>query len=199
MPQIPKIIRTTLSVRISLMVVLAMAILLMISMIVMLYYSRKAVKEEATQKALVTLDCAMHSIDNILLSVEQTTGNIYFNMLPHLDNPDMMFTYARKLVETNPYVAGCAIAFKENYYKGRKQFMTYMHHAGKDIVSDNKFAGTPYTEQSWFKQPMETGKIGWMNPLKGMQTKEAPIITFCLPIYEGMAPTSQKISVSPWA
>jgi sensor histidine kinase YesM len=190
MLQLPKIIKKTLSVRIGLMVVTAMTFLLMATMIVMLVYSRKAVKEEATQKALVTLDCTIRSIDNILLNVEQTTGNIYFNMLPHMDDPDMMFIYARKLVETNPYVVGCAIAFKEDYFKGRHQFMAYMHlddsanvaYASTKIVSDEMFANEPYTRQSWYTQPMEARQAGWMNPLNNMDTDEAPIITFSLPI-----------------
>ena len=38
------------------MIVFSMAILLMASLAVMLYYSRKAVKEEATQKAAQTLE-----------------------------------------------------------------------------------------------------------------------------------------------
>ena len=190
MLKLPKIIRTTLSVRIALMVISATVLLLMASMTVMLIYARKAVKEEATQKASVTLDYTTHSIDNILLSVEQTTGNIFFNMLPHLNNPDMMFVYARKLVETNPYVAGCAIAFKEDYYKGHKTFMAYLHHvdsagvayADTEVGTDDMFGNTPYTQQSWFTQTIETGKMGWMNPLKDMKTDEAPIFTFCLPI-----------------
>ena len=190
MLRLPTIIKRTLSVRIGLMVVIAMALLLMASMIVMLYYSRKAVKEEAIQKASQTLEGTIHNIDNILLSVEQTSGNIYFNMFQNLDKPDMMFTYARKLVETNPYVAGCAIAFKEDFYPGRKQFMAYVHradsagiaYADTDIIPDDQFADSPYTEQIWFTKPMETGKVGWLNPLKGIKSEEAPILTLCLPI-----------------
>ena len=190
MLKLPKIIRTNLSVRIGLMVISATALLLMASMTIMLIYARKAVKEEATRKASVMLDYTTHSIDNILLSVEQTTGNIYFNMQPYLNNPDMMYVYARKLVETNPYVAGCAIAFKEDYFKGHKLFMAYFHHADSagiayadtDVEIDDMFGNTPYTEQSWYANPMKTGKVGWTNPLKGMETSEAPIITFCLPI-----------------
>lgn len=167
-----------------------MAILLMVSMTVMLYYSRRAVKEEAVQKALQTLEGTIHHIDNILLSVEQTSGNIYFNMLQSLDEPEMMFTYARKVVETNPYVAGCAIAFKEDFYPGRHGFMAYVHradsagmaYADSKIVTDDMFADLPYTEQAWFTRPMETGKVEWLNPLKGIKSDEAPIMTLCLPI-----------------
>jgi methyl-accepting chemotaxis protein len=166
----------------------------------MLYFSRQTLKQEALQSAEQTLEGMVYNIDNIMLSVEQTTGNIYFSMLAHIDDPDMMFTYAKKLVETNPYVAGCAIAFKEDYYKGRKQFMAYMHHADSagvayadsDIERDDMFAETSYTEQRWFTQPMATGKAEWMNPLKGMTINEEPIFTFCLPL---IGPDGKPIGV----
>ena len=187
----PKTIYRNLSVRLSLMVVLAIAILLSLSLAIMLYFSRQTLKQEALQNAEQTLDGMIYNIDNIMLSVEQTTGNIFFSMAPHMDNPDLMFIYARKQVETNPYVAGCAIAFKEDFYKGRKQFMVYVHHADSagvayadsDIEPDDMFADTPYTEQRWFTQPLATGRAEWMNPLRDMTTNEEPIFTFCLPLF----------------
>ena len=101
MLQLPKIINRTLSVRLSLIVVFSMAILLMASLTAMLHYSRKSIKEEALQKASQTLEGTVQRIDNILLGVEQSMGNIYFNMLPFLNQPDMMFTCCRELVEAN--------------------------------------------------------------------------------------------------
>ena len=49
------------------MIVLAMSILLLASMVCMLYFSRKAVKEEATLSAQQTLDGTISRIDNVLL------------------------------------------------------------------------------------------------------------------------------------
>lgn len=187
--RLPKIINKTLSVRLSLIVVSAMAILLMATLTVMLYYSKKALKEEALEKVSQTLEGTVQSIDNILLSVEQTTGNIYFSLISHLDQPDMMFTYSRQLVESNKCVAGCAIAFKENYYKGHDLFMSYFRReniGGRDtIIQAETFANGPYTEQAWYSEPMKSGKPGWLNPMLdlGKDTGEAPIVTFCLPIY----------------
>lgn len=190
MQRLLKIINKTLSVRISLMVVFAMAILLMASLVIMLYFSRKAVKEEALHKASETLESVVQRIDNILLSVEQTTGNFYFNMVPDLNSPDMMYTFATKLVETNPYVAGCAIAFREDYFPGHKYFMAYVHHAdsggvaysGREIVRESVFGSIPYYKQVWFTKPMATFKPQWLNPLAGMESDEVPILTFSLPL-----------------
>lgn len=190
MLRLSKIINKTLSVRLSLIVVLSMAILLMASLMVMLFFSRKALKEEAIQKASQTLEGTVQRIDNILLSVEQAAGNIYFTMYPHLGRSDMMTTYCRELVEANPYVTGCAIAFRPNYYPGHELFMAYMHRAsvadGDSIVQSETFANTPYTEQVWFTRPMQTGLAGWVDPYMGMDVTQDTerLITFSLPFYD---------------
>ena len=161
-------IKKTLSVRISLMVVSAMAILLMTSLAVMLHYSRKAVKEEALHTAAQTLDGAVQHIDNILLSVEQTTGNIYFGLPGHFDQPEMMLTYCNELWKNNPYIDGCAIALKPNYYKDHEYFMAYVHNDSTGISHRS------YADQKWYSDPMASMLPKWM--------KADSLITFCLPI-----------------
>ena len=190
MLRLPKIIRRTLSVRISLMVVFAMGLLLIASMGIMLHYSRKAVKEEELQKASQTLEGTVQRIDNIMLSVEQATGNIYFSILPHLDRQDKLDEFCRKLVESNPYIQGCAIAMKEDFYKDHKLFMAYYHRkVGKDkyysneLTKSDTFADHPYTQQRWYTHPMETGMAEWTPPLTEVRTDIEPLITFSLPIY----------------
>ena len=190
MLQLPKIIRRTLSVRISLMVVIAMGLLVMASMGVMLHYSRKAVKEEALQKASQTLEATVQRIDNIMLSVEQASGNIYFSILPHLGRQDKLDEFCRKLVESNPYIQGCAIAMKEDFYKDRKLFMAYYHRkVGENkqysdkLTKSDTFADQSYTQQQWYTHPMETGMAEWMPPLAEVRTDIEQLITFSLPIY----------------
>ena len=82
MARLPKVIRGTLSFRLSLRVLLALATLLLAALLIMFRYSRKAVKEEALMDAQQTLEATVERIDNILLSVEQGAGNVYWKMLP---------------------------------------------------------------------------------------------------------------------
>ena len=84
MPKMPKLLTKTLSLRLSVIIVGATALLLLASLGVMFYFSRKALKQEALQNAEQTLEGTVQHIDNILLSVEQATGNIYFSLLYHL-------------------------------------------------------------------------------------------------------------------
>ena len=172
MLQLPRLIKRHLSLRISLMVVFAMAILLMASLIVMLHYSRKAVKEETIHRAMETLEGTVTRIDNILLSVEQSIGNIFYAMLPYLDQPEKMYEFSRMLVETNHYVGGCAIAFKEDYFKDRKLFMAYRVTSGSgneartetrnfitSVAGENP--GFPYVCAYWHKDDGTTNCVAF--------------------------------------
>ena len=189
MRHLSRIINKTLSVRLSLVIVSAMALLLVASMVVMLHYSRKGVKEEALQKASQTLESTVERIDNILLSVEQTTGNFYFSLQGHLDQPDQVDVFCRQLVESNPIVEGCAIAFKPNYFPQHEYYMAYYHRVvNRDmdtvIVQSESFANALYAEQKWFTIPMETLTPRWLNPLMDIPPEAgiAPLVTFCLPL-----------------
>ena len=193
MAKLTEFIAKTLSVRLSIIVVAALASLLTVALFIMFHYSRKAVKEEALQKASQTLESTVQNIDNILFSVEQASGNIYFLRLKDLDKPDKMFEYSRRLVESNPYIDGCAIAFEPYHFKDRgKYFMAYIHHeesgdlaaSNSPIIMSETFGSTPYNEQRWYVQPMEKGVPCWINPLKDEETEDDVLITFCLPIYD---------------
>lgn len=162
-------------------------LLLTVSFGVFAYFSHKVLREEGVRNAEQTLEGTMQHIDNILLSVEQATGNIYYDLIQHLDDPDRMYTYSRELVLSNPYIDGCAICFKPGYFSGKDLFMAYVHHqksasnGALDLTTSDTFAHRAYTEQRWYTKPMESGWIGWIDPLKGEETEREPLVSFCLP------------------
>lgn len=187
-----KTIKKTLSLRLSLMMVLAIGVLLIVSLIVMFHFSWLAMKTEAMNDAEQTLEGTSQHIDNVLMSVEQSAGNIYFDMIKHLDEPDMMYFYARELVKSNPNIVGCAICFKPYYYPDRELFMAYVHRKGNKLDSDGEveletqatYTNLPYTEQVWYTKPMENGTACWTDPLKNEEAEGEALVSFCLPIYD---------------
>jgi len=109
MSKVTTLIAKTLSVRLSLRIIAALALLLMLALVTMFYFSRKAVREEALQNAGQTLEAMVEHIDNVLLSVEQAAGNIYWKMLGKSNQPELMELYAHKLMECNPYIMNSRI------------------------------------------------------------------------------------------
>ncbi len=173
--------------KINLQVVGETLLILALSLGLIFYFSHKALKHEALLDAEQTLEATVQDIDNILLSVEQATGNIYYDLLNHVNDSSRMYTYCRELVESNPNIVGCAIAYKPGYFAGKDLFMVYVHRRGfstdvkTDLVTTHKFTNRPYTEQFWYTEPMNSGYVGWTNPLKGDDTENVPLVTFCLP------------------
>ena len=192
MTSLYKFITKNLSLRISLMVFYGLA-LLAITLVAMFQFAHRALKDEAISNAEQTLDATVQQIDNVLLSVEQTTGNVYVDLIRHLDQPERMLDYAQKLVESNEYIDGCAIVFRPDYYPGHHLYMAYMHRQCSDpnvkglsrpLVAQETFTDRPYTEQRWYTEPMQSKRACWIDPLKNEETECAPLITFCLPIYD---------------
>lgn len=114
MARLSKLIRRTLSFRLTLRVMMALAVLLMAALLTMFWFSRKAVKEEALMDAQQTLEATVERIDNILLSVEQAAGNVYWKMIPYFNQQDRLNTFTSKLMEQNPYVTSCNIEWRED-------------------------------------------------------------------------------------
>ena len=172
------------SLRLNLLVISELVLLLLLSLAVLFYFSRQALKEEAKRDAEQTLEGTVQQIDNILMSVEQTAYNVYQDVALHLDQPDRMFTYCREMVECNPYVGGCAIAMKPGYYPDRELFMAYVHkNKGDSLVTSQSFGTVPYTEQVWYTSSMESGKASWTDPLRE-EEDEGVTLSFCLPIFD---------------
>ena len=137
------------------MAVLAIAVLLSATLFIMLHFARKTVKEEALRKAEQTLDGTVQQIDNILLSVEQSAGNIYWDLLFHLRESERMETYCRTVVETNPHIVGCAISFEPYYFKAHGDyFQIYVHRVDSSglkvsdspIIQPSTFGNLPYPQ-----------------------------------------------------
>ena len=77
--------------RLNVQLVVETLVLLLLTLGVLTYYSHKVLNEEAHRDANLMLDATVQGIDNILLSVEQATGNVYYDVLEHLDDKQRMF------------------------------------------------------------------------------------------------------------
>ena len=186
MLRLAKYITKTLSFRLSLMVLIALATLLMAALFIMFIYSRLAVKAEALSMAEQTLEATVQKIDNILLSIEQSSGNIYWKLFNHINNPDKIDVYCRKLVENNPYIASCTIGFEPGFYKDRDPYaVAYRRSSDGSVVKHETSGDCPYYEQAWYTSTIAAGLPNWTDPQKVSTMDDEAISSFLLPIYVG--------------
>lgn len=199
MQKIVKKIFAAPSIRLDTLVVLEIVMLLIVSLGGLFYFTRKALVEESKMDAEQRLEGTVQRVDNILLTIEQSAGNIYHAMLDHLNQPDRMMSYCHRLVESNPNIQGCAIAFKPNYYPGREKFINFVHrkkYNSPELIVSDESVNISYTQQNWFIETMKTCRPGWVAPEQNHDYNMEPIITFCLPIIDQTSECVGVIAVS---
>ena len=118
-------VRQSLAARLSFWVFASVVVLFMAALGIMFYYSRLAVKEEAIEKASQTLEGTMLRVGNTLHEVEVAANNMKWLVEQHIDEPDSMFVFSRKILENNPHLIGCSIAFDPFFYEEWGQYFSY--------------------------------------------------------------------------
>ena len=176
-------IRRTLSVRLSLWIVLSVAILFLATVLVMFYFARKSIKEEALAKAEKTLDAAVLNIDNTLHTVETATDNMLWNVEHHLDSPEKMHVYCQEMLKNNPTIEGCTVALNPGFYKGQDDFMVYYYRDKDTLVFADHFGTTHYTTQEWFTLPIKKKHSIWTDPTTN-DVYSHPITSYSVPIQD---------------
>ena len=174
-------------IRLNSLVIFEIILLLVVSLGTMFYFVRRILVEESKQNAEQRLEATVQHVDNILLSVEQSAGNIYWDMVKHLDQPDSLNLYCRHLIECNPNIMGCAIALQPNYYPDRETFIAYVHrksHTSPELIESDRVESGPYTEQKWYTETMATCRASWLDPSMNHEKMLEPVITFCLPLHD---------------
>ena len=168
------------SIKLNTLVLCEIVSLLVVSLGILLFFSRETLVKEAKLDAEQRLAGTVQHVDNILLGVEQSAGNIYYDLLQHLDQPEEMVKYCRRVVQSNPDIDGCAIGIKPGYFPD-SLFRVYVRKdVLKGVVTSPYFGHIPYTQQPWFKKTMELNYATWMYPFQ--QQEEERVITFCLPL-----------------
>ncbi len=188
--------RKKLSARVSWWVLMSVTILFVAALAIMFKYSHDAVEQESLAKAEEMLNGTVLSIDNKLHKTEVATRNMLWNVEKHLDDPESMTHYARQLVESNPDIVGCAIAFEPGYYPDRDEYyMTYAYRSESEpdvivmthdptIIEPDLFKETPYMGVNWYYIPKLENTTCWVRPHAPGDTINSTVVTCGMPIHD---------------
>ena len=159
--------RESFSAQLSVFVALLASLIFVICYATNFYYSRKAIKEEAERLAMCELDNTVLRISNILSSVEMCANNMHPFIIRHLEEPDSMYTYARMIVENNPMLTGCSLAFEPEYFEKYGQFFSV--YAGREdngtiSVEQEGSEKYDYHHMDWYQIPKLLNTTYWTDP-----------------------------------
>lgn len=116
--------KKSLSTKLSLWIVIFTAVVLVTALGYMFNVSRQAIRQEAENHATEILENTTLRVNAILERVEVATNNTDWLISRHLEGPDSMFVYSRRILENNPDLNGCSIAFEPDYFKQKGRYFS---------------------------------------------------------------------------
>ena len=181
-------IKSSLSTRLSLWIVLFAAIIFLIALGFMFNQSRKAIRQEAINHASQILNNTAERVNTILTKVEVATNNIDWLVTRHLDAPDSMFVYSKRILINNPDLNGCSISFEPYFFKEKGRFFSaYSVRRSDGIMTTQEGSESfEYFVMDWYQLPKLLDRPCWTEPFietsNGDLSSSIRIISYCKPL-----------------
>ena len=159
-------ISRSISRKLSLWIVLFAALIFNIALGFMFTKSLSAVRDEAVSRATKELDNTILRVNSIITMVETATDNTDWLIYRHLDAPDSMFVYSRRILQNNPELNGCSIAFEPYYFKDRgRYFSAYSYNDNGNILTTQEGNDNyVYFYMDWYQMVKLLGRPSWTEP-----------------------------------
>ena len=168
------------------MVVFVAAATLALTTFLQLFYSHKAIREEASLRAESELNEARKEIMDIVDQTEAAVRNSIWISQLCLNKPDTLARIPIRVVLDNPVVTGSTIALLPGYNKRVPLFAPY---AVRDSAAENGFRmlslateSYNYPAHEWFTAPQEDQNGYWSEPYFDEGGGELLMTTFSLPV-----------------
>ena len=174
--------------KLSLWVVSFATIILVTSLGFMFGVSRKAIRQEAINRATDILENTTLRVSGILDKVVVAANNTDWLVVRHLDKPDSMFVYSRKILENNPNLNGCSIAFEPNYFKDKgRYFSAYSYNDNGTILTTQEGNDHyQYFYLDWYQLCKLLDRPVWTEPFMDNNPDDicSPdmIVSYCKPL-----------------
>lgn len=180
--------KRSLSTKLSLWTVLFAGLIFIAAMGVFFNESRMAVQRIAIRNATLILDNTIQQVDIILTKVKVATDNTDWLITRHLDAPDSMFVYSRRILENNPDLNGCSISFEPFYYREKGQYFSAYSLKTGDVIETTQEGNDHYQyfSMDWYQLPKLLDRPCWTEPFVDFNpeniTSPEMIISYCKPI-----------------
>ncbi len=170
-------IRQSLSLRLSLWILLFAVVIFVVSLGFLFQRARTYVKQEAVQRATQVLNNTALRVQVILTEIETATNNTDWLIRAHL-HPDSIYTYSRQIIELNPNLYGCSIAFVPYFFQEQGEYFSVYSKSENGVIETEQEGGSDYRyfDKDWYRIPRERGEACWVDPFYDKNTADSAYV-----------------------
>ena len=173
------------------LVLLTAAILMEVGSAVQYYFARNGIRNEVRQRAAFELQVKNLEIKQMLSRVETAAGNLHWVLEESIANPDSVYPILRHIMEKNPDLIGCAIAFLPDYYPSKGYWYEPYVFRNNDTLEDKQIGSADhnYLEAPWFTDGLVNPDGLWTEPYIDSAGSEGMVCTYTLPLCDASGRT----------
>lgn len=182
------IIRSSLPIRLSLIVVIFTAIILIAALAFLFRVSREAIREEAIERATNQLENTTLRVNDILNGVEIASIHTEWLVNRHLYLSDSMFVYSRQILDNNPNLNGCSIAFEPDFFPGRGRYFSAYSYNDNGVIRTTQEGNDHYEYfyMDWYQLCKLLDRPVWTEPFMDYNPNDIyskdMIASYCRPL-----------------
>lgn len=173
--------------RLSNRLVLYSSILVFLIMLASTIISYVVLSKEVFKRMETVLDVNIRDIEKTLADAEMTIRTTEWVVDEHKNDPEAISTISWEVVESNPDIVGCAIAFRQNFFEGEYYFapFTYRDKMTSGVVEVQLGnMNYDYFHMDWYQLPVLLQEPVWSEPYFDANGNEQFISTFSYPLFD---------------
>lgn len=179
-------LRKSFSARLSLGIAIVVAAVFSITSVVYYRFAYNVVHEDSVEKAHGLLSNTIMEIDKMLYSVEVAVKNTAWTIVENLDNPEYMYSVTERLLDSNPFIYGSAVAFDPYYYGDIGLYYSPYSFRDNGKIKSMQLGSEDYDyhHMEWYQLSYLMRKPYWNEPYFDARGGEAMMITYSYPVFD---------------
>lgn len=180
-------IRQSLSLKLTTLILLFVAVIFICALGYLFKRSRDIVKEEVIEEATHVLDNTALRVYGYLQEAETATNNMTWLINAHLQ-PDSLLQFSRRVVTEHPDINGCSITMEPDFFPNMGGgFSAYTVRVGNKVMTEREGA-YDYYSKAWYKTPRQLNHPCWIDPYddfnEGTLSNPEMITSYCVPLHD---------------
>ena len=150
------------------------------------FYTRRKIYQQAIEKTYSNM-AEMQRVVNLETSVESAVQTTMGDVRVNLNDPDQFYGITSRLVASNEYIVGSAIAMRPGYYPQKDKLyapFAFPETKDREALPRTKLLPYDYTKQDWYSIPYEKDSAIWTEPYFDKGGSDLLIRTYSLPIHD---------------
>jgi len=159
--------------------------LFLISLSVFYFFSKQSIEEKTIENARELTQNTVLKTEQVLISSGKILNNYRWLIEKNIQHPDSMQNYTRRVLEMNPEIIGCAIAFKPDFFAEKGYYFSPFTYRSNDSLVSTQLGNKEYDYflMDWYQIPATLKKPYWSEPYYDTGGGNALMTTYSMPFY----------------